>query len=114
MALTWPSKDPDDVDVFHIVWCSEDGTNDGSDEDDGRLQGDTISGVTWTVPGGITKDSESTASVTIQGVNYPINTVTSITLSGGTVDTEYELTCRVTTANSLQFDQTVNIKVEEH
>lgn len=116
MALRWPSKDPDDNgEWFHVVWCSADGTNDGSSLDTGRLQGDTIQSVTWTVPTGLTKVSENLGAVSIRGVTYDTNTVAQIQLSGGTVDTEYTLLCRVTKASdSKTMDQTCILKVEAH
>ncbi len=57
--MSLPPKDPNAVDFYHIVWCSEDGTNDGGASDTGELQGATISTTTWTVPAGITKDSDN-------------------------------------------------------
>lgn len=103
-------KDPNSVEDFHVIWCDIDGTNDGTGADDGRLQGDTISTSTWTVPSGITKDSDSTASRTIKGVTYAINTLATIRLSGGTDGTDYRLTNRIVTANGYTYDHSIVIK----
>ncbi|NIO40588.1 MAG: hypothetical protein GTO41_10635, partial [Burkholderiales bacterium] len=92
MPINLPSKDPDDTEPFFVVWCDRDGTNSGAAADDGELQGATISSSTWTVPTGITKDSDDTDAVTIRGVSFGINTVATIWLSGGAAGTEYTLT----------------------
>jgi len=110
MAFTiLPDKDPDSVEPYFIVWCSADGTNDGSANDTGELQGATISTSTWTVETGLTEDSSNTSSVTIQGITYAINTAAAITLSGGTADTEYTLTNRITTSDGRTLDKSVII-----
>lgn len=114
MALRWESKDPDDVDDFHIIWCSKDGTNDGSTADSGLLQGNTIAAVTWTTPTGITKDSENTDVVIIDGITYDVDTVTTIRLSGGTDDTEYTFLCHITDSDGREFDQSVILPVKEN
>ena len=114
MTTILPSKDPDSVEPYFIVWCDKDGTNDGSTSDEGELQGATISTDTWTVPSGITKDSDNTSAVTIAGVTYGANTVCTIWLSSGTVDTEYALSCRITTSDSRTLDKSIVIPVRSH
>jgi len=57
-------------------------------EDD--LGVDTIASVVWTVPTGITKDSQSNT-----------NTTASIVLSGGTAMNTYYVGCQITTAAGL-------------
>lgn len=106
-----PEKDPNAVKPYHIVWCSPDGTNDGSVNDIGELQGETISTVTWTVPAGITKDSDNKAAITIHGVSYAINTVCTIWLSSGTDDTNYDLACRIVTSGSRTLEKTIRVPV---
>jgi len=109
--MTVPAKDPHSVEPYFIVWCDEDGTNDGSVDDDGELQGATISTVTWTIPAGITKDSSNQNSVTIHGVLYAINTVCSIWLSGGTANQDYPLLCHIVTSDARTLDKTLVIPV---
>ena len=111
MSIELPPKDPDNVEPFFVVWCDEDGTNDGSAADDGELQGATISTVTWTVPTGITKDSSNQSAVTINGVTYGINTVATVWLSGGAAETDYDLECKITTSDSRTLVQTITIPV---
>lgn len=111
MTDQWPDKDPNSVEPFFIIWCSLNGTNDGTASDTGELQGATISTSTWTVQSGITKDSDNTSAVTIRGVSYGINTVATIWLSGGTAGDSYYLTNRITTSDSRTLDKTVVVTV---
>lgn len=104
-------KDPNAVRPFFIVWCDPDGTNTGAETDDGDLQGATISTATWTVPTGITKDSDSLAAVTIHGVSYAINTVATVWLSSGVDGVDYTLLCRITTSDLRTLDKSITIHV---
>ena len=90
MTKDLPPKDPSAAEPYFIVWCDEDGTNDGTVNDSGELQGATIDTSGWTTPG-ITEDSEDTAAVTIAGVAYDVDTVATIWLSGGTDGVDYDL-----------------------
>lgn len=62
---------------------------------------DTISTSTWIVPSGIT-----------QTTNSHTNTVATVWLSGGSADSTYELTNRITTAGGRTDDRTILIKVQ--
>ena len=106
-----PSKDPDSIEPYFVVWCDKDGTNTGAAGDDGELQGATISTVTWTVPTGITKVSDNKDAITINGVSYAASTVCTIWLSGGTAGTDYSLGCKIVTSDSRTLDQTIVIPV---
>jgi len=111
MPIIMPSKDPNSVEPYFVLWCDLDGTNTGAAGDDGELQGATISTVTWTVPTGITKDSSNQAAVTIKGIVYAINTVCTIWLSGGTDGANYDLLCHITTSDARTLEQTITIPV---
>lgn len=111
MATTLPSKDPNAVEPYFIIWCDTDGTNTGATTDDGELQGATIATVTWTVPTGITKDSSNQNAVTIAGISYGVNTVCTIWLSGGVAGESYELQCRITTSDARTLDHSIIIPV---
>lgn len=88
MALTWPFKDPDEVLDYSIDWS-------------GRLGADTISTSTWTVPDGITKDSDDKSTTT-----------TTLWLSGGTEGETYSFLNRIVTAGGRTMDQTVKLKIK--
>lgn len=100
-----------DVDWRYLIWCSLDGTNDGSAGDEGKLQGETISAANWAVDSGsVTISTSSTAAVTIQGVTYALNTVAAVRFSGGTAGQTQQVSCTITTSGGriikrgLQFE----------
>ena len=107
--MSLPPKDPDDVEPYFIIWCDEDGTNDGGANDEGDLQGATISVTTWSVPTGITEDSENEDAVTIKGVSYDVDTVATIWLSDGTDGIDYKLTCKITTSDSRTLSKSITV-----
>src|SRR3990172_6649420 len=100
-----PPKDPNAIEPYFIVWCDPTGINTGAAADHGELQGATILTATWTVPTGITKASSNQGAVTIHGITYPVNTVCTIWLSGGTDGTDYDLSCLITTSDLKTLDK---------
>lgn len=86
---SWPDKDPDEVLDYEIDWTS-------------RLDGDTISSSTWTVPDGLTSSSNTNTDSTV-----------TIWLSGGTVGTIYRVMNEITTTGGRTMDQTVNLKISD-
>lgn len=66
------------------------------------LGADTVSTSTWTVPSGITKDSDSATT-----------TVATVKLSGGTLGADYDVVNRIVTAGGLQDERTLRIQVRE-
>lgn len=110
MTKDLPPKDPDAVEPYFIVWCDEDGTNDGSANDKGELQGETIGTSAWTVSG-ITADSDNTDSVVIAGITYDSATVSTIWLSGGTDGTDYDLLNKIITTDLRTLDKTITVMV---
>lgn len=105
-------KDPNSVEPYFFVWCSRDGTNDGSASDEGELQGATISSFTITATSGLTVDSSNKSAVSIRGVSYSGSTVVTVWLSGGTAGSTYDILCRIVTSDSRTLDQTMRILVE--
>lgn len=89
MAQAWFTKDPNAILDYKIDWAT-------------WLGVDTIATVAWTVPTGITKDSQSNTTTTA-----------TIWLSGGTALATYELVCRITTAAGRQDDRTIGIRMEQ-
>ena len=116
MATLMPSKDPNAIEPYFIVWCDEDGTNTGVATDRGELQGADIASATWTVPTGITKDSDNKDAVTINGVVYAANTVTTIWLKLGTGNKNYACHCQIVTddATPRTLEKTIIIPVRAH
>lgn len=82
-------KDPDAVLDYVIDWSA-------------WLDTDTISTSVWTVPDGITKDSDTETA-----------TASTIWLSSGTVDTDYDGVNHIVTAAGREDDRTITIQVRE-
>lgn len=82
-------KTPNEVKDYSIDWTD-------------RLAGDTISTSAFTVPSGITLDSQT-------------NDTTSSTawISGGTDGTDYNVTCLVTTAGGRTYEWPIRIQVRD-
>ena len=83
------TKDPDAVLDYQIDWSD-------------WLDDDTISSSAWTVPAGITKDSDSNTT-----------TATTIWISGGTAGAGYNIINRIVTAGGRTDDRTIRIIVAE-
>ncbi len=84
------TKDPDSVLPYKINWS------------DWLSSGETISTSTWTVPAGITKDSDTNTT-----------TAATIWVSGGTDDTDYDLVNQITTSDGATVDRTIRLRVRE-
>ncbi len=119
MPSILPSKDPNNIEPYFIIWCDHDtGLNDGSKKDHGELQGATINPeVTWIMPSDdppeLVKVRSNQEAITIAGISYTENTVCTIWLSGGVNNKEYHLTCRITTSDGRTLDKTIIIPVKE-
>lgn len=88
-ALEVFTKDPDATLDYGFDWAT-----------DGWLGSDTIASATWVVPSGLTKGSETNTTTTA-----------TVWLSGGTVATDYTVTCRITTAGGRIDDRSLLIQV---
>lgn len=83
-------KSAGEVQDYAVDWSNE------------LAQSETISSVTWTVPAGITKDSDSESSG-----------ITTIDLSGGTAGEEYEILCSIVTSDSRTYEKTIIVPVTQ-
>lgn len=89
MALTWPSKDPDEILDYDLDWTD-------------RLAGDTIATSAWTLADGV--------GLTVGTISNTTR-ITKVWLSGGTLAASYTLLNRITTAGGRTMDQSVKIKI---
>lgn len=89
MSLSWPNKDPDEVLDYQIDWTD-------------RLASDTILSSSWTVPAGITKDSDTFGSTSV-----------IIWLSDGAAGETYSITNRIVTAGGRTMDQSVRLRIKD-
>ena len=83
-------KDPEAVLDYLVDWATYLATS------------ETISTSTFTVPSGITKDSESNTTTT-----------STVWLSGGSVDTTYFIECKITTSASRTDERSFYVRVLE-
>jgi hypothetical protein len=118
MPTTLPSKDPNNVEPYFVIWCDkETGLNDGSKNDHGELQGATILTTEWFIPEieipELVKKSSNQDAVTISGIDYDVDTVCTIWLTGGIDNKDYRLICRITTSDERTLDKTIVIPVKE-
>ena len=90
MSLTWPVKDPNAVLDYFLDWTLW------------LTTGDAIDSIVWTVPSGLTLETQ-----TISGAKA------YLWLSGGTDGVSYNILCRVTTVDGRIDDRTVSIQVSE-
>ncbi len=95
-AMQWPAKDPDDVLDFALDWSEQ-------LEADGTVEvPDTITTATWTVPAGLTKNSQ----VEEDGL-------VTVWLSGGEAGSRYDIGCRIVTGGGRTYDRTISLSVRQ-
>lgn len=90
MSIATFTKDPDAVLDYQIDWTAW------------LTGGETITTSTWTLPTGITRNSDNHTT-----------TMTTIWLSGGTAGTKYALVNRIVTSAARTDDRTITISVKE-
>lgn len=100
MAYKWPDLDPNEIQAYSVDWSRFLNT------------GDTISSVAWLVNGTITGSYEITDNLTLV---QPTNTTTvaTVRITGGTVGQRYKISCRVTTADGLIYERSINLTIRE-
>jgi hypothetical protein len=103
MTLRRVTHDPDAILSYGLNWADF-GPNDGSDDDTGWLQGETIAESQWIISGPdsptITDQDHSTVETKFQ-------------ISGATEGSTYLATNRIQTAAGYQDDRTIEIVVEQ-
>jgi hypothetical protein len=87
--MEWFTKDPNATLDYTVDWSRWLGT-------------DTISSVTWMVQTGLVKAAESNTTTTA-----------TVWLSGGTLATDYVVTCRITTVGGRIDDRSIKIQVRD-
>ena len=93
-------KDPNEVLDFKFDFASL--TNGTGGQTDYLESGETITSQTTTAETGITVDSSSITDT---------NTSVTVWLSGGTVNTVYDITCNAVTSSGRTVERTRNVKV---
>jgi len=104
MSYKWPNKDKDEIQDYSVDWSR-------------FLGDDTISSATWFID----DDSEVKTQVAATDVVYGLQavsftnttTVATIRLSLGTNNIRYKITCQIQTAEGLQFERSIFLRVKE-
>ena len=107
----WDPKHPADDDWFYFIFCDPTGLNDGSADDNGFLQGATIQSETVTETSPITKSGVNRASVTIQGVTYPVDTLVAVQLAGGVDLNDYPISCKIVASDGRDVTRVKTLRV---
>lgn len=94
----WPPKDPDAVKDYGFDWAKDDEGNPGLFADDALASSE------WIVPDGITMDRHS----------FEPSGKTTIWISGGTHNSNYTFTNRVTTTGGRSDDRSAILSVKNH
>jgi hypothetical protein len=104
MAYKWPDKDKDEIVDFSIDWSR-------------FLGADTISGVTWFINDGDGVKEELSDNETVFGLRFiqdsNTTTVSTARFADGTNNVRYTVTCRIITAQGLQYERAVFLRVRE-
>ena len=96
------TKDPDAIKTYTLDWA-DGGPNDGTPDDLGWLQADTILTSTWIVDSELTIAAESNTTTTA-----------SVKLAGGVLGRKHYATNRITTTVSSETeDRTLEIRIIE-
>lgn len=104
MSYKWPDKDKDEIIDYSIDWSR-------------FLGDDTISAATWYINDADGVKTEVEDSDVVNGLQFVSGTisgqVSTIRVSLGTNNVRYTITCRVTTAEGLQYERSVYLRVKE-
>ena len=112
MSLKFAPLDPNETDFRVMVFCSADGTNDGTSSDTGELQGATISSHTAVaVNSSITVSSSNTSAITWRGVTFAINTAVTFWVTGGTPPNNGEVLVEIVTSDGRTLQKTAVLPI---
>jgi hypothetical protein len=104
MSYKWPDKDKDEIIDYSVDWSRFLGT-------------DAISGVTWYIDDSDGVKTEVANSDVVHGLQFVTgtytNTVATARFSLGTNNVRYNVTCRVTTVQGLQYERSIFLRVKE-
>ena len=100
----WPDKDKDEIVDYSIDWSR-------------FLDTDTIAASVWFIEDADGVKTEVEDADTVNGLQFVsgtlTSTVTTARLAVGTNNIRYKVTCRVTTAQGLQYERSVFVRVKE-
>lgn len=89
--LAWPKKNPEDILDYTVDWTTELTLLEPPD---------SIASVAWTIPTPLTKGAETNSGTT-----------TTVFISGGVANKNYEIGCRIVTAAGRRIKRTIILPV---
>lgn len=100
----WPDKDKDEIVDYSIDWSR-------------YLDTDTIAGATWFVHDANGVKTQLADAQVVNGLQFVTGTSTSTVATArfslGTNNVRYKVTCQVTTAQGLQYEASVYLRIKE-
>lgn len=105
MSFRWPNKDPDEQLDYSVDWS--------------RFLGNsvTIASVQWYVDNSLGVKTAINAGETVNGIQNisqtSTNTVATINLGSGTVNTDYKFYCRITDSSGSQAERVIKLRIKE-
>ena len=104
MSYKWPDKDKDEVLDYSVDWSR-------------FLGDDTLSAVEWYINDEAGTKTPVNPIDIVNGIQYVSGTFTStvstIRLGLGTNNIKYTITCKITTAEGLQYERSIFLRVKE-
>lgn len=100
----WPDKDKDEIVDYSVDWSR-------------FLASDTITGVTWFIHDADDVKTQVADAGVVNGLQFVAGTNTTTVATArfglGTNNVRYKVTCRVNTAQGLQYERSVALRIKE-
>ena len=100
----WPDKDKDEIVDYSVDWSR-------------FLASDTITGVTWFIHNADDVKTQVADADVVNGLQFVAGTNTTTVATArfglGTNNVRYKVTCRVNTAQGLQYERSVALRIKE-
>jgi len=104
MAYKWPDKDKDEIIDYSVDWSR-------------FLGDDIISAVTWFIDDASGVKTQVVDAQVINGIQFVTGTntetVATARFSLGTNNVRYNVTCRITTNEGLQYERSIYLRIKE-
>lgn len=104
MSYKWPNKDKDEIADYSVDWSRFLGT-------------DTLAAATWFIDDANGLKTQVSDSSVVNGLQFVVGTISgrvaTARFSLGTNNIKYNITCRISTGNGLQYERSVALTVKE-
>lgn len=104
MSYKWPDKDKDEIVDYSVDWSR-------------FLENDTIAALAWFIDDANGNKVRVYAADIVNGLQFVYQTFTTtiatIRVSLGTNNVRYKITCQINTAEGLQYERSIFLRVKE-